>query len=97
MPSFLLNNPSLCVSMVMEAFRISAPTLQKRLHAAVGQTFSAYIEQARMTKAREMLRTTRQTVQEVATRCGYTSANTFNKAYKRYYGETPKAGGEKGD
>ena len=85
-----LNNPMLCINTIIETFHISAPTLQKRLHTAVGLSFSAYVEQQRMTKARELLHTKTMTIQEIASQCGYTSANTFNKAYKRYYGETPK-------
>ena len=80
----------LCINTIIETFHISAPTLQKRLHTAVGLSFSVYVEQQRMTKARELLHTKTMTIQEIASQCGYTSANTFNKAYKQYYGETPK-------
>lgn len=84
-----LGNPMLCVSAITDRFKISAPTLQKRLHAAVGQTFSAYVENARMSKARRELIETTRTVQEISEDCGYATPNSFYKAYKRRFGEAP--------
>lgn len=84
-----LGNPLLCISMVTDQFQISAPTLQKRLHAAVAQTFSAYVEDARMNKARKELMETDRTVQEISEGCGYTTPNSFYKAYKRRFREAP--------
>lgn len=86
-----LNNSLLCISMVTDHFQISAPTLQKRLHSAVGQTFSAYVEDMRLNKARNELRDTDLTVQEISEKCGYATPNSFYKAYKRRFGETPLA------
>lgn len=86
-----LGNPLLCINMVTEEFHISAPTLQKRLHAAAGKTFSSYVEDARMDKARQMLRETDLTVQEISESCGYAAPNSFHKAYKRRFAETPLA------
>ena len=84
-----LSDPSLSITALTEKFQISAPTLQKRLRSAVGQTFSAYVENARMNKARQELMETSRTVQEISESCGYTSPNSFYKAYKRCFGEAP--------
>lgn len=84
-----LSNPMLCITMVTEEFQISAPTLQKHLRSAVNKTFSAYIEEMRMKKARQMLIETNLIVQDIAQECGYASPNSFYKAYRRFYGETP--------
>ncbi|GHU77934.1 hypothetical protein AGMMS49992_27240 [Clostridia bacterium] len=84
-----LGNPSLCISMVADRFKISAPTLQKRLYAAAGQTFSVYVEDARMYRARRALMETVETVQKISEDCGYATPNSFYKAYKRRFGETP--------
>lgn len=84
-----LSDPSLSITALTEKFQISAPTLQKRLRSAVGQTFSAYVETARMNKARQELLETGRTVQEISESCGYTSPNSFYKAYKRCFGEAP--------
>lgn len=57
--------------------------------SAVGQTFSAYVETERMNKARQELLESSRTVQEISESCGYTSPNSFYKAYKRCFGEAP--------
>ena len=86
-----LTNPQLGVTMVAEQFNISATTLQKRMNAACNSTFSAYVESVRMEKAQQLLRETADTVQEIAEAVGYVNANSFYKAYKRRYGESPLA------
>ena len=82
-------DPQLCVTMVAEHFQISASTLQKRMNSACGKTFSAYVETMRMQRAQQLLRETSDTVQEIAEAVGYINANSFYKAYKRCFGETP--------
>ncbi len=82
-------NHQLCINFVTDHFNISAPTLQKHLRETVGKTFSAYVEEIRMIMARNELRNTMLSVQEIALKCGYTSPNSFHKAYKRYFGEAP--------
>lgn len=84
-------NQQLCISMVTDHFHISAPTLQKRMNSCVGKTFSAYVEDLRMKKAHQMLQDTYLTIQEIAESVGYTNANSFYKAYKRYFGEAPRS------
>lgn len=86
-----LANQQLSVTLVAEQFHISAPTLQKRMNACCEMTFSAYVEAARMEKARQLLRDTNATVQEIAETVGYINSNSFYKAYKRCFGEPPLA------
>lgn len=85
------NNQQLSITSVTEHFRISAPTLQKRMNACVGKTFSAYVEELRMNKARKALLTTDLTIQEISESIGYTNTNSFYKAYKRIFGESPRS------
>jgi len=84
-------NKQLCLTMVTDHFRISAPTLQKRLSTCVGKTFSAYVEVVRINRARQLLQETDRTVSEIADEVGYTNANSFYKAYKRCFGMAPRA------
>lgn len=86
-----IGNQQLCISMVTDQFHISAPTLQKRIHACVGKTFSAYVEELRMKRAHQMLHESDLPIQEIARAVGYTNANSFYKAYKRHYGEAPRS------
>lgn len=84
-----LTNQQLSVTLVAEEFHISAPTLQKRISTCTHMTFSAYVETARMEKARQLLKDTNATVKEIAEETGYISTNSFYRAYKRRYGEPP--------
>ena len=50
-----------------------------------------YVNTQRMERARQLLCNTNMPIQEVYTACGYSSANTFYKAFQRTYSVTPKA------
>ena len=54
-----------------------------------GEPPGALLRRLRLEHARRMLRATRLPVQEVALGCGFTDANTFCRAYRRRYGESP--------
>ena len=84
-------NQQLSITSITEHFRISAPTLQKRMNACVGKTFSAYVEELRMNKARKLLLSTELTIQEISESIGYTNTNSFYKAYCRIFGESARS------
>ena len=86
-----LHNQQLSITAVTEHFRISAPTLQKRMNACVGKTFSAYVEELRMNRARKLLMSSDLTIQEISESIGYTNTNSFYKAYRRIFGESPRS------
>lgn len=49
-----------------------------------------YIEEVRLTQANMKIKNLSFSIQEVANSCGYKNMNTFYKAFKRYYGVSPK-------
>ena len=51
--------------------------------------FSAYLNEFRIAKARELLQTTRLNVREVSVACGYSDSNYFARVFKRVTGMTP--------
>ena len=51
--------------------------------------FSAYLNEFRVEKARELLATTRLSVREVSIACGYSDSNYFARVFKRITGQTP--------
>ena len=51
--------------------------------------FSAWLNEFRVEKAKEMLRDTRHSVREVSLACGYADANYFARVFKRVTGKTP--------
>lgn len=51
--------------------------------------FSAYLNEYRIARARELLLTTRLNVREISVACGYSDANYFARVFKRVTGMTP--------
>lgn len=51
--------------------------------------FSAWLNEFRVEKAKEMLLSTRLSIREVSLACGYTDANYFARVFKRITGKTP--------
>ncbi len=83
-----LGDCSLCIDKLKDIFGVSSSTLQKLVKDATSLSVSAYIEQLRLTMAYNLLRE-KVPVQEVAQRCGFSSHNSFFKAFKRFYGLAP--------
>jgi AraC-like DNA-binding protein len=75
--------------MVSDHFKISPPSLQKLIKNSLGKTFSVYVEQQRLQKAREMLAAGNHTIHEIAGNCGFTNTNSFYKAFRRTFGLSP--------
>ena len=51
--------------------------------------FSAYLNQFRVDRARQMIQDPRLSLKEVSTACGYTDSNYFTRVFKRLTGQTP--------
>ena len=56
-----------------------------------GISIHNYIQQKRMIKAAELLEETDLAIAEIVQQIGYNNTNTFYKAFKRYYGMTPRS------
>lgn len=54
-----------------------------------GVNFKNYLDSFRINKAVELLRSTDQTVSDIAVHCGYENIRTFNYTFKRVTGTTP--------
>ena len=55
------------------------------------QNFGAHLLEIRMEKAKELLRTTSDTIGEIAEKTGYSGANYFTVCFKKYTGIAPGA------
>jgi AraC-like DNA-binding protein len=82
-------DPELYVNMVSDHFHISAPSIQKLVKKASGQTFLAYVENRRLRRAYEILARGEHSIRETAELCGFSYASSFNRAFKRVYGFSP--------
>jgi AraC-like DNA-binding protein len=73
-----------------DAFFVSSTTLRRGFVAETGLTFSEWRTRARLNASLELL-AAGSMVSAVAHRVGFTSANGFILAFRRYFGQTPKA------
>jgi len=86
-----LDNPDLYIRLVTEHFQISEAHLQRIMRKATGCSFFEYVDQRRMSLARQLLTQTRLPITQILQQCGYSTTNTFYKAFKRCYGVSPTA------
>jgi AraC-like DNA-binding protein len=73
------------------AARFVHPRTLDRLLAAEGRSFRGIVDETRERWATALLTETDQTISQVAQRLGYTHAQSFARAYKRWTGQTPAA------
>lgn len=84
-----LNDPALCIQQITDQFSISEATLRAVLQKLVGVNYKEYVDEKRMTMAQYLLEHSSQPVSQIPLCCGYSSANTFYKAFKRHFDCTP--------
>ncbi len=82
-------NPDFGLVNVAEEFNLSEKYISRLIKKHTGANYSTHIEALRMEHARQLLTTSRLTVEEITAAVGYEHANTFYKAFKRYFGCVP--------
>ncbi|GAB6930238.1 hypothetical protein JCM10914A_42210 [Paenibacillus sp. JCM 10914] len=82
-------NPNLNLDTIADHVGISRVYLSKFFKEQTNTNFSDYLESLRMEKACAMLRETEITVSEITRQSGYSSTNTFSRAFKRIHGINP--------
>lgn len=75
----------LCLDSVAERMNISKGYLSQFFKEQKGVNFSDYLEQLRMEQAKDLLAHTDMAVYEIASHVGYSSSNTFCRAFKRIH------------
>ena len=81
-------DPDLSLTMVADTFRISVPYLSSLFKASAGVNFSNYVEDVRIEKAKGLLKNTSLSVGEIAVATGYSSTNSFSRAFRRVTGDS---------
>lgn len=69
---------------------INERTLRRKLEAE-GTSFANIMDDVRATLAAEYLRTTKMTIEDIASLVGFSDAANFRRAFKRWTGQTPRA------
>lgn len=80
------SDADLCLDSVADRLSISKGYLSQFFKEQTGVNFSDYLEDLRMTEAKKLLVATGLPVYEIAVRVGYSSSNTFCRAFKRLNG-----------
>ncbi len=78
------------VSDIASHFGMSARTLQRRLTDR-GYSFQALVDEARRELAEKLLRETKYPLTEIAFLTGFSEQSAFNRAFKRWAGQTPRS------
>ena len=73
-----------------DSFHVSPWHFQRTFKALVGDTLGGYIRGRRLTEAAHLLTTTDLGVIDVAFRVGFSSHEAFSRAFKLYFGQSPK-------
>lgn len=69
---------------------LSAPSVERVFREKFGISVVAYLTSVRMKRAERLLRTTDLLIKEVAAACGYATPQYFCRAFRSFYGRTPK-------
>ena len=72
-------------------FGVSVSTVTQLFQKKSQTTFHGFVTQCRMEKARQLLTETDLPIQDVSISCGYTSINSFYKAFQRTFAIAPNA------
>ena len=79
------------LSDVADALHVNKHYLCRLFKAETGMTVGAYINSARVVRAKQLLRDTREPISFVASECGFNEASVFAKSFKKETGMTPSA------
>lgn len=70
-------------------FNLTEPYISKYIKEKSGKTFGELVTNAKMKKARTLLRNSIMTVENIALEAGYQNVEHFNRQFKKLYGMTP--------
>ncbi|MFQ7003814.1 MAG: helix-turn-helix transcriptional regulator [Ruthenibacterium lactatiformans] len=81
--------PDLNIAMAAEQFHISKKYVTQFLKDQTGKSFTEYVEELRLSRAMELLRGSELGITEISVQCGFSTQNTFYKAFRRRFGISP--------
>lgn len=85
-----LQDPALCVELLAEKMYMSRPTLYRKIKHVTRTSPNGLINNMRMKKASELLKTHRYKVYEISGLVGFNSVSQFIRSFQKHFGVTPK-------
>lgn len=83
------SNPDLSANMMAEHLFISTGHFSRIFNEVTGCTFPDYLTHIRMEHAKELLKSDKMNIYEIATAVGYSSASYFSSSFRKEYGISP--------
>ncbi len=80
---------NLTLYQVASAFHYTEDYLSNFFKSHIGQSFTTYVENIRLTKACELIKDGGMTIEEISEQVGYNSSRVFRRAFNRCYGVSP--------
>ena len=84
------NDPDLSLSAVAHAVNVAPNYLSALINRESGQSFSEYLNQLRIKHAMELLRSSSESLSEIARQVGYNDPYYFSKMFKKTLGVSPR-------
>jgi two-component system response regulator YesN len=84
------SDPDLHMNTVASRFNLSASHFSTVFSQEIGETFRDYLNNLRLDRAKELLRTTNLKCSEIAYQCGYNDSHYFSTVFKRKTGFSPQ-------
>lgn len=85
------SRPELNMAMAADHFGISKRYVSQFLKDQTGKSYNEYLEELRLNHAMTLLRTSDRSITEIAACCGFSTQNTFYKAFRRRFDLSPSA------
>ena len=83
------NDQALGVSVVSKAFDFSESYFSQFFKDVMDKSFSNYLENIRLTKAKDLICNSDMDIEQISVAVGYSSSTTFRRAFKRVVGMSP--------
>lgn len=84
-----LSNPLLNLNMVANKFDYKESYIYHFFIDKFKKSFASYVEEFRIEKAKDLLKSNKISISDIAENCGYGSSHSFRRAFKRVLGLTP--------
>ena len=85
-----ITDSALSLDELSHKFYLSVPYLSKQFKAKTGVTFSRYVTQKRVERAKQLLKKTPSSISQIALDVGYKDVYYFSHAFKKVVGKSPK-------
>ncbi|MBO9605999.1 MAG: AraC family transcriptional regulator [Paenibacillaceae bacterium] len=85
------DDPNMSLGYLSAKYSLSESYISLSFKEYAGDNFSTFLENVRISKAREYLEHSNKSIQEIAALTGYNSDKTFRRAFKRVTGVQPTA------